>query len=443
MSGPQMSAALFKTFRDNISVQNAADISTSYAQITTRLNKDFWDIDSDLYHRLQVGSYGRKTAIHGISDLDMVFELPWQTYLKYKAYTNNGPSQLLQAVRDSIKTRYPNTTIKGDGQVVCIEFSKYRVEVLPAFWDEDNDGYRYGDTNNGGTWNNICKPRKEIDAVNARNSSTNRNLKHICKMIRAWKNYLGVSMSGMLIDTLVYNFFGQTDDYDTISYESYGELFISLFTYLGNLPQQDWWSAPGSGQRVKNKGKFQAKAKKAARKCQEALEADTEKKQAKIWREIFGRSFPSEIVSVEKAVALTEAIAERFSTERFIEDAYPVDIQYELSIDSVVTNNGQKDGNLKYMASIFQWLPAGRGLRFYIDECEVPAPYQLFWKVRNVGPVAERLNSIRGQIVSDGGKAELHENTSFHGEHYVEAFIIKDGICVARDKIDVRINDEH
>ncbi len=163
-----MNAPLFKQFRDNIAVQNAADISTSYAGITKRLKLDFWDIESDITHCRQVGFYGRNTAVHGISDLDMVFELPWSTYEKYKAYTNNGPSQLLQAVRNSLLTRYPDTTIKGDGQVVCIEFYKFRVEVLPAFWDADIDGYRFGDAHNGGTWK-ICQPIQEIDAVNLKN----------------------------------------------------------------------------------------------------------------------------------------------------------------------------------------------------------------------------------------------------------------------------------
>jgi len=145
-----MSAALFQKFRENLTVQNAGDISISYANITTRLNKDFWDQDSDVNHRRQVGSYGRKTAIHGISDLDMVFELPWSLYEKYKAVDGNGPSQLLQAVRASLLTRYPKTTIKGDGQVVVIEFSKFSVDVLPSFWDKDCDGYRFGDSNDGG-----------------------------------------------------------------------------------------------------------------------------------------------------------------------------------------------------------------------------------------------------------------------------------------------------
>lgn len=435
-----MSAPLFKLFRDNIAVQNAADISTSYAGITKRLNLDFWGIESDITHCRQVGSYGRNTAVHGISDLDMVFELPWSTYEKYKAYTNNGPSQLLQAVRSSLITRYPNTTIKGDGQVVCIEFGKFRVEVLPAFWDADADGYRFGDTHDGGSWK-VCKPIQEIDAVNQRNKETNRNLKHVCKMIRAWKNSNGVNISGMLIDALAYNFFGQTDEYDAVSYGSYDRLFVSLFSYIGNLEHQDFWLAPGSGQRVNNKGKFQSKAKKAAVKCQEALDAETEKKKAKIWRDVFGRSFPSEVIKLEKAAAVYESVNDRSTTEKFIEDQFPVDIQFDLEVNSEVTTNGLHTGHLRALSKKFAWLPVGRGLRFYVESCEVPAPYTLLWKVRNVGAEAERRKMIRGDILLDEGKNQRIEKTTFYGKHFVEAYVIKDGVCVARDLIDVPISE--
>jgi hypothetical protein len=46
---------------------------------------------------------------------------------------------------------------------------------------------------------------------------------------------------------------------------------------------------------------------------------------------------------------------------------------------------------------------------------------------------------IRGSIVQDAGKEQRNERTDFKGEHFVEAYIVKDGICVARDKIDVPI----
>lgn len=41
-------------------------------------------------HSLYVGSYGRNTAIDGLSDLDMVFQLPYDLYTQYNSYTGNG-----------------------------------------------------------------------------------------------------------------------------------------------------------------------------------------------------------------------------------------------------------------------------------------------------------------------------------------------------------------
>lgn len=433
-----MSSPIFQQFRDNLKVRNADDISTAYGNITKRLNKDFWNLDSDLYHRRQLGSYGRQTAIHGVSDLDMAFELPWAEYERYKAYDGNGPSQLLQAIRGSLKARYPSTEIRGDGQVVVIQFDTFTVEVLPVFIDKDSDGYRFPDTNNGGQWL-LCKPIKEIDAVNKRNDETNRNYKHACKMIRAWKNYHGVAMSGMLIDTLTYNFFSQNNEYHARSYGSYDTMFVSLFTFLGSIEYQEYWAAPGSGQRVYSSGKFQTKAKKAAAKCKEALDTETENKKISLWREIFGRSFPSTAVQTIKVEASIAVESSRLYTEQFIEDRYPVDIRHELEIDCELTRDGTSSGRLRRLAASFPWLAPGQGLRFHVSSCSALQPFQLFWKVRNVGAEAEQRKELRGQILHDEGRFERRERTTFAGAHFVEAYIVKDGVCIARDIIDVPI----
>lgn len=432
-----MTAALFKLFRSNIAVGNASDISGSYSSITTRLNKDFWDTESDKLHRRQVGSYGRQTAIHGISDLDMVFELPWELYEKYRRYENNGPSALLQAVRESLLTRYPKTKIKGDGQVVVLPFDKYVVEVLPAFVDKEADGYRFGDSNNGGSWK-VCKPVQEMAAVDQRNERTNRNYKHVCKMLRAWKNTHGVSMGGLLLDTLVYNFFSQETKYNEATYSDYEDLMVSVFSYLGNLEHQDYWAAPGSGQRVYSNGKFQSKAKKAAAKCAEAKGIETEAKKAKAYREVFGRSFPlTTVISETLAKSEDSALRRPAGGEEFIEDKFPIDVRYDLELDCEVTGGE----GLTYLSKIFKWLPVGRGLEFFVKFCDVPKPYDLYWKVRNVGPAAEARGrqGIRGDIVPDGGRERKQERTNFPGPHYVEAYAVKDGVCVARGHIGVPI----
>jgi hypothetical protein len=428
-----MSAKLFKEFRDALAVKNSEEISGRYKAITTRLNIDYWNINSDTTHCLQVGSYGRNTAIHGVSDLDMAFELPWEVYARFNKRTGNVQSQLLQEIKQCLAVRYPTTNIWADSQVVVLEFTNYRVEVLPAFKGEDG-GYTFPDSNDHGSWKK-CWPRDEMTAVTEVNNRANRNLKHVCKMLRSWKNEHGAPMGGMLIDTLAYNFFRGNTSYDTKSYGSYPELMRDVFQYLADQLEQDHWLAPGSKDRVKSKGKFQTKAKKALGWCQEAIDTDTDKKKEKHWRKTFGNVFPT-------AEPAQKAYARFKNTEEFIEKFFPVDISRELHIDSEVSEKGAVKGNLSRMRKAFNWLPLGHGLKFFIDYCDVPAPCSVYWKIRNVGPLAEQKNQIRGQIVEDEGQYLRTETATFNGPHFVECFIVKDGVCVARDRIDVPLGGE-
>lgn len=425
-------ASLFSQFRQNLSVSNADEISTKYANITTRLNLDFWEIDSDTRHSLQVGSYGRKTAVDGVSDLDMVFELPSKDYGRYKKLDSNGPSTMLQEVRSSLLKRYPRSDVRADGQIVAVNFQGYRVEVLPAFLDENGD-YIYGDTNDGGTWK-LTKPRLEIKAVNDLSNETNQNLKDACKMLRAWKNKAGVGIGGLLIDTLCYNFFNQTDDYDSASWSDFPKMLVSLFTYLGGLDtEQEYWVAPGSGQRVKRKAKFQSKAKRAAVRCQEAIDAEGETARAKIWRKVFGKPFPRPEI-VEKSARHS------FDKEEFIEERYPVDVRYNIELDCEIREGTALRDRLRRKLRNRERVPTGRHLRFFVTECNVPGNYQLFWKVRNRGQEAINRAMLRGEITPDKGNGrEKIETSDFPGNHYVEVYVVKDGTCVARERIAVPI----
>jgi hypothetical protein len=118
----------FKEFLQNLAIPNREKISYRYGEITKVLNNKYRNTDSTTSNSLQVGSYGRFTAIKSISDLDMVYILPWTTYERFK---NGRQSALLQEVKTTIQTRYPKTNMRGDGQVVVISFTNYQIEVSP------------------------------------------------------------------------------------------------------------------------------------------------------------------------------------------------------------------------------------------------------------------------------------------------------------------------
>src|SRR5438105_2050045 len=195
----------FSTFGKNLRVQDGGTISMRYKAITKRLNTDFWTTTSEVAHSLYVGSYGRNTAIDGISDLDMLFQLSYAEYVKYNAHAGNGQSALLQAVKRSIEKTYSTTSIGADGQVIRVPFiDGISFEVVPAFLNNDGS-YTFPDANNGGRWRST-NPRAEINAIRTRNEACNYNLVPLCRLMRAWKNKWGVPIGGLLVDTLAYQF---------------------------------------------------------------------------------------------------------------------------------------------------------------------------------------------------------------------------------------------
>ena len=289
-------AEWFSGFCTNLRVQDGGTISTRYNNITRRLNTDFWTTTSDVAHSLYVGSYGRNTAIQGFSDLDMIFQLPPAVYTQYNGYAGNGQSSLLQVVKTSIERTYSTTSIRADGQVILVPFDDgITFEVVPAFINKD-DSFTYPDANNGGSWR-TTNPKPEIEAIRTRNTDCNNNLVPLCRMMRAWKVEWTVPISGLLIDTLAYQFI-ENYEYKDKSYLYYDFMCRDFFQWMSNQSEdQEFWKSPGSSQYVYGKGLFQYKAKRCYNISLEAIEHETatpkrEWSAKQKWRDIFGTSFP-------------------------------------------------------------------------------------------------------------------------------------------------------
>ncbi len=126
--------------------------------------------------------------------------------------------------------------------------------------------------------------------------------------------------------------------------------------------------------------------------------------------------------------------------EEFIEEKYPVDICYNAKIDCNIETNGFKAILLSAFLRTGKWLPHNRDLTFYCDT-NTPKPYDVLWKIRNVGPEAEKRMMTRGEIIKSNREHNRHyERTDFYGPHFVECYIIKNNICVAKARISVPIS---
>lgn len=425
---------MFTGFLGNLVIVDRATISARYERITSALNGAFRNTDSKTANSLQIGSYGRRTGIKGLSDLDMIYILPKGAWERLK----NNPYNALSETKKAIGNTYPATDITVDRLVVVVEFFGYVIEVQPCF-EQDDGSFLYPDTYRQ-KWLTTM-PREEMSAVSEMDDATNGNLRDLCKMARAWRNKHGLKMSGLLVDTLAYQFFGSTNNYDTTSYASHDKMVLDFFSYLANEPaDKSHYKAPGSGQNVRIKKRFQKKAKKAIGLCQVAIDAGGQAGCNAKWRKVFGRPFPL-VESVAKSVSEAATVPSWRNTEEFVEDRFPIDIRYDLKIDCEVSQSGYRTFNLReWLARNFKLRPS-QSLKFQIVRLDpdLKEPYSIFWKVLNRGDKARRLDNVRGQI--NPGTSTNFERSQFGGGHLVECYIVQNKVVVAKDRIDVPIED--
>ena len=346
--------------------------------------------------------------------------------------------QLLKDVKTALKERYPNTKIKDDRLVVEVFFKDFKFEVQPVFEEQDGDNtnYKFPDTKYDSY--RITKPRQEQAEMTSFRREHGDTHRLLCKMMRSWKNNVGQAIGGLLIDTLTHRFLSDHSEYDHAGTTVFDELCRDFFEYLKNEPKQDHYQALGSGQDVKVKKQFQAKAKKAYNKSVEAIDESDEVKRNDLWREIFGRQFPKATTAVAE-IREFSSTASYTDPEQFIEDLYPVDIRYNVTLDCEVKRNGFREALLSHILASGQRVSRVRSLEFVLTT-DVPQPFDVKWKVRNVGDEAKRRNCLRGEIIdSNRMGGARHESADFQGPHYVECYILKDGIVVARDRINVPI----
>ena len=91
----------FQVFVERLIPDKLEEMNTTIGEIAKKLNKEYYNLDKeDKEHMYVVGSVGRGTAIKGVSDLDLIFDLPEDTYKKFDGYgeNSNGQSALLQEV---------------------------------------------------------------------------------------------------------------------------------------------------------------------------------------------------------------------------------------------------------------------------------------------------------------------------------------------------------
>lgn len=168
-----------------------------------------------------------------------------------------------------------------------------------------------------------------------------------------------------------------------------------------------------------------------AQKIRQAYDEPNKTASLAIWQEVFGDTFTAPAATLE-AKTSNEATGEEFidRTRRF-----PVRISRRVRLVGRVRRVGMlRSYSLPSRGGM---VSKYRTIDFELRDCTVTGPYDVYWKVKNSGREAITAGQPRGQIVKGG--TSWVEKTSFVGSHYVEVYLVQNGVVVARDRQQVII----
>lgn len=441
-------ASHFKDFETSLrtSDEHVQSINKRVKKITKAINTSYWDNESDTQHSMLVGSYGRGTAID-ISDVDLLVELPASQKERFSNYLSNGQSALLNDIKAKLKQEYPTSNIKADGQIVSIKFSDgIGFEILPAF--PLYDGYEYPDTNNGGRWK-TTNPELDQKNLKLRNKEFDGSLKRFARMLRAWKDKNNVSLSGIAIDALVYNFFSTWKN-DQTSYSYFDWLSRDFFEWLYHfIDSRQKLISLDTFFEIELDLEVGSKSKTAWKRSLKAIENQMEESVAEEeWTKIYGSHFPVHAPKTDNAVRNVVAkqtissketrafIGNAIDTEEFYQDKGWKLSQSLKYIDIHVQFEGK--GFRRASMNKPSKIPIGLITKLYFNVQHVSG-VTWYWKVRNVGDQANSRNQIRGQIKL--GSENNVEPTSFKGNHYVEVYGVQGTTITHFGKRDVPLEN--
>lgn len=186
------------------------DCVTKVKGVTSALNRAFWEVSEVPDSSFVVGSWGKRTVVRPPSDVDVFYLPPVSLFDEYNRKQGNVQSQLLQRFRGILLNTYPQTQIRGDGQVVVVQFNSLTVEVVPAF-RINGGGYYICDTNDGGRWKAVDAD-VELIAMNVADDESRGNCRKLVRIMKQWARHCNAPIKGFHIEQLVKEFLGQYED---------------------------------------------------------------------------------------------------------------------------------------------------------------------------------------------------------------------------------------
>lgn len=180
------------------------DGATKIESVTACLHRAYYGVTDPTSHALLAGSWARQTRVRPSGDIDLMFVIPYDVYLRFEARSGNRQSQLLQEIKGVLAQTFTRTTLRGDGQVVVVAFDTIKVEVVPAILLTDGR-YWVCDTHDGGRYK-VSDPQALADDLDAADRTYGGSARHLARMAKLWKRQQAVPIKSYLLERLAVEF---------------------------------------------------------------------------------------------------------------------------------------------------------------------------------------------------------------------------------------------
>lgn len=366
------------------------------------------------------------------------------------ALGDKGSQATRNIVADALRRKTKQFNAEPEVKTSCVRVQYadgYHIDfaVFKREWDSWTQSYKYEHA--GSTWTDRDLTgltdwfKEQNDASDGKLRKVVRLSKMFCKSRESWKNMPSGLLQTVLCDEKLQSTYSRIDEL----------FYYTMKGIVDRLESDTAVSAPvDNGRDLTPRQSDLQKMTNWKNRLQSKLEDlevlfkdDCSQDDAlQAWYGFFNHDYWSEQVSEQASYSLAtvkkSAVRSFRDTEEFIEDNYQLDIKYRCRVSCHVSGDGWRDTPLRdFLGLLRKFVPHHFKVRCVMVYTDCPKPYKVLWKVKNVGPEAERQDCLRGQILDRG--ESITEPTSFYGYHYIECYIVKDNMCVARTRIDVPI----
>jgi hypothetical protein len=428
----------FKHFLENTVNLNQSridDLDARVDAITGFLEQEavFGPIFNDV---IAQGSYAHRTIIKPVNgkefDADVLLHIDAQPGWEPQDYVNN----LCAAFKG-------NGTYKAIARpkkrCVTIDYhDDFHIDVVPYF--EVAGGNHYI-TNRETNQLELTDPEAFNTWLLEQNAIAKNHLVEVIRLVKYIRDTKGFTIKSVILTALLGERVNEANVWADAGY--YADMPTTLLHVVGDLddylqanPTMPWIADPsGTGENFGDRwtqagySTFRDKIHQYSVAIAAAYAEADAAKSLERWQKVFGSSF------VAPPAASSASLPAVVTTEQWLEKDFgikPLPTNHTLRLTArTQRKKGYRHGVLSAQGGR---VAKGQKIVFKVDKCDVPEPYDVYWKVRNTGTEAANVGQLRGEIRKDTGSRSREESTKYRGSHWVECYIVKNGYCVASTK---------